>query len=121
MNFVEQIVNNIIRPQREEYNIKRLGSNEIDIISSLDGSGIRYFRDDHILRNQKGERICMSYYWSPSVEQSNCVIYLHANNGSRIEGLSYLSYLFERQQNLCTFDFSGSGNSGGEYVTLGLN
>ena len=50
-----------------------------------------------------------------------CVIYLHANNGSRVEGLHYLDYLFKCRYNVCLIDFAGSGWSEGEYVTLGCN
>jgi len=55
------------------------------------------------------------------------VIYLHSNNGSRVEGtfllnegLGYLRYLLENELNVVLFDFSGSGMSEGEFVTLGL-
>ena len=48
------------------------------------------------------------------------MIYLHANNGSRVEGLQYLDGLLHAKFNVCLFDFSGSGLSGGQYISLGL-
>ena len=48
-----------------------------------------------------------------------CVIYMHGNAGNKMEGLGYASNLAAQGINLCCFDFSGCGNSEGEYVTLG--
>jgi hypothetical protein len=39
------------------------------------------------------------------------VIYLHANNGSRVEGLHYVNFLLENKYNVCLLDFAGSGSS----------
>lgn len=36
-------------------------------------------------------------------------------------GLRYVPELMERGFHVCSFDFAGCGNSGGEYVTLGYN
>jgi len=48
-----------------------------------------------------------------------CVIYMHGNAGNKTEGLSYLDGILEEGMNFCAFDFSGCGNSEGEWVTLG--
>ena len=48
-----------------------------------------------------------------------CVIYMHGNAGNKMEGLDHASELAKRGINLCTFDFSGCGNSEGQWVTLG--
>jgi len=48
-----------------------------------------------------------------------CVIYMHGNAGNKMEGLSYAPHLLPLGINLCSFDFSGCGNSEGEWVTLG--
>jgi len=68
----------------------------------------------------KKEKIEASFY-THQYDNSKCIIYLHANNGSRIEGLDYLKKVLEREYSFCIFDFLGSGNSGGEYVTLGYH
>ena len=48
-----------------------------------------------------------------------CVIYMHGNAGNKMEGLSYAQSILPTGVNLCCFDFSGCGNSEGEWVTLG--
>jgi alpha/beta superfamily hydrolase len=52
-------------------------------------------------------------------ETMPCVIYMHGNAGNKMEGLSYANQLVPHGVNLCCFDFSGCGNSEGEWVTLG--
>ena len=49
-----------------------------------------------------------------------CVIYLHGNCSSRIEGLSAAKILLPMDMTVFCFDFSGCGNSEGEWVTLGF-
>ena len=80
---------------------------------------VRY--DGHTL-NKIRQKIVYSIYVSSASKQPDCcVIYLHANNGSRVEGLHYLESLFKAGYNVCLMDFSGSGLSEGEYVSLGMN
>ncbi len=50
-----------------------------------------------------------------------CVIYLHCNAGNRLEALPLVKYLAINKISLFCFDFSGCGNSDGEYITLGKN
>ena len=52
-------------------------------------------------------------------EKMPCIIYMHGNAGNKNEANSYVQLLNERGINLFSFDFSGCGNSDGEYVTLG--
>ena len=44
---------------------------------------------------------------------------MHGNASSKNEGLEYADLLLPEGINLFTFDFSGCGNSEGEWVTLG--
>lgn len=48
-----------------------------------------------------------------------CVIYGHCNTGSRLEAIMHLEQLALRGIGLFAMDFSGSGLSGGEYISLG--
>ena len=48
-----------------------------------------------------------------------CIIYMHGNAGNKLEGLSYCDSVLPYGINLCCFDFSGCGNSQGEFVSLG--
>ena len=49
------------------------------------------------------------------------MIYLHCNAGSRVEALPLVKNLAINKISLFCFDFSGSGISDGDYVTLGSN
>lgn len=49
-----------------------------------------------------------------------CVIYLHCNSGSRVEGLGYAEYILNYGMHYFSFDFSGSGVSDGEFISLGV-
>lgn len=47
------------------------------------------------------------------------VLYLHGNGGTKLEILNLIKFSNEFNINLCSFDFSGCGNSEGEYLTYG--
>ena len=47
------------------------------------------------------------------------VIYMHGNAGNKNEANEYVDHCIERGICLFSFDFSGCGNSQGEWVTLG--
>ena len=44
---------------------------------------------------------------------------MHGNAGNKMEGLQYAPLITGQGLNLCCFDFSGCGNSEGDWVTLG--
>jgi alpha/beta superfamily hydrolase len=48
-----------------------------------------------------------------------CVIYLHGNCSSRVEGVQAANVLLPMNITVFAFDFSGCGKSEGEWVTLG--
>ena len=55
------------------------------------------------------------------------MVYVHANNGSRMEGKYfcnighyYLKSLLQNSINVMLFDCSGSGISDGDFITLGM-
>lgn len=45
---------------------------------------------------------------------------MHGNSSSRLEGLSVLSLALTLGATLFAFDFAGSGQSDGDYVSLGV-
>lgn len=49
------------------------------------------------------------------------MVYLHCNSGSRIEALGYADYVLNNGMHYFSFDFSGSGISDGEYISLGVH
>lgn len=48
-----------------------------------------------------------------------CIVYCHSHSANRIEGIPIVHHAIP-EFNICVFDFSGCGNSEGEWVTLGL-
>lgn len=48
-----------------------------------------------------------------------CMVYMHGNAGNKNEADAYLPTLIANGICLFAFDFSGCGNSEGEWVTLG--
>lgn len=49
-----------------------------------------------------------------------CLIYGHSHSGNKLEGLFLRKYAILKDFDLCLFDFSGCGNSSGDFVSLGL-
>lgn len=46
-------------------------------------------------------------------------MYMHGNSSARVEALPQLSLALSLGATLVSFDFAGSGKSGGEHVSLG--
>jgi pimeloyl-ACP methyl ester carboxylesterase len=109
----------IIRPPRDEYLEEELGSPKFIIEKK------HYIRKDFELLNFQGYLMKVSMIEPEPRDRPTdimpCVIYLHANASSRIEGLHIRRFLLKRNINLCVFDFQGSGLSEGEYISLGYN
>lgn len=109
----------IIRPPRDDYEEEELGSPVFTIEKR------HYIRKDFELLNFQGYLIKVSMI-EPDIRERPqeimpCVIYLHANASSRIEGLHIRRFLLKRNINLCVFDFQGSGMSEGDYISLGYH
>ncbi len=114
----DQVVNAIIRPPRCEYVLRALGPPAFEFVGS------RYHRKDFTLVNKRGMRLQCSH-WEPipanrRSETLPCVIYMHGNSSGRVEALPILSLILSLGATLVTFDFSGSGHSEGEWVSLGV-
>jgi len=109
----------IIRPPRDEYLEEELGSP----IFKIDKR--KYIRKDFELLDFQGYLLKVSMIEPDPKERPQdimpCVIYLHANASSRIEGLHVRRFLLRRNINLCIFDFQGSGLSEGEFISLGYH
>ena len=108
----------IIRPPRDLYNTKDLGPEEFTLGRK------RICRTDLELLNYRGHRLrCSHFQPAPEhrvAEKLPCVVYLHGNSSSRLEALSCLPVLLKFNITLFCLDFSGSGHSDGEYVSLGF-
>ena len=80
-------------------------------------------RTDLVIMNERKLKLQCSHF-EPTPEQRilpqlPCVIYLHGNASSRYEAISLVKYLLPNNITLFCFDFSGSGHSDGEYISLG--
>ena len=113
----QQLINAIIRPPRCVYTISQLGPQEFPFCG-------RYIeRRDFVLTNPRGHKLQASW-WQPIGETRPhscipCVVYMHGNSSSRVEAVTSLSPVLSLGASMLAFDFSGSGQSEGEYVSLG--
>ena len=88
--------------------------------------GKTYKAESFNVNNAKGESLS-ALFIEPMNEEDRpggamtmpCVVYMHGNAGNKMEGVNYAEKLLPLGINLCCFDFSGCGNSQGQWVTLG--
>ncbi|KAF3457228.1 hypothetical protein FNV43_RR01885 [Rhamnella rubrinervis] len=116
---MEQLVNFIIRPPRAEYDSK---NDLLDEEFMLKGKW--YQRKDIEVKNSRGDVLKCSHYMpivSPEEKPLPCVIYCHGNSGCRADASEAAIILLPSNITVFALDFSGSGLSGGEHVTLGWN
>ncbi len=113
----QALVHAIIRPPRSKYETSQLGPVKFLFC------GKHFQRTDFELINPRGMTVKCTL-WEPVPEDRQCetipcVIYMHGNSSSRLEALSALSVVLSIGACLFAFDFAGSGQSDGEYVSLG--
>ncbi|KAL1543193.1 hypothetical protein AAHA92_20200 [Salvia divinorum] len=116
---MEQLINFIIRPPRAEYNPKNDLLDEEFLLK-----GKWYQRKDLEVKNSRGDVLLCSHYMPvvpPEGKTLPCVIYCHGNSGCRTDASEAAVILLPSNITVFTLDFSGSGLSGGEHVTLGWN
>ncbi|XP_059311909.1 uncharacterized protein LOC132063404 isoform X2 [Lycium ferocissimum] len=116
---MEQLVNFIIRPPRAEYDPK---NDLLDEEFMLKGKW--YQRKDLEVKNSRDDVLKCSHYMPlirPEGKPLPCVIYCHGNSGCRADASEAAIILLPLNITVFTLDFSGSGLSGGEHVTLGWN
>ena len=116
MENAHRAVQVIIRPPRAEYDLNKVGN--VYFMSTQPPIP----RIPISFKNRRGLNLVGSFYISGSFYEEAkhyCVIYLHGNVGSQQEGRFLVRLLAPRGISVFCFDFSGSGLSGGEHVTLG--
>ncbi|KQJ93877.1 uncharacterized protein LOC100830635 isoform X2 [Brachypodium distachyon] len=115
--MIEQFVNFVIRPPRSEYNPDQyLWETEFIL------AGRRYKRLDLELTNARGHTLKCSHYVPAFIPENTalpCVIYCHGNSGCRADANEAAVILLPSNITVFTLDFSGSGLSDGDYVSLG--
>lgn len=112
----QELVNAIIRPPRADYKEEALGP------PAFIFCGRRFTRTDFSLKTNRGLNLQCSH-WEPVERTSDripVVVYMHGNSSARVEVIPQLSYLLSLGLAVFSFDFSGSGRSDGEYVSLGF-
>ncbi|XP_068642743.1 uncharacterized protein [Aristolochia californica] len=115
--MIEQFINFVIRPPRAEYNPDQyLWEKEFSL------AGRKYQRQDLELQNASGHTLKCSHYVPSHFPENTplpCVIYCHGNSGCRADANEAAVILLPSNITLFALDFSGSGLSGGDYVSLG--
>ncbi|KAL8189442.1 hypothetical protein R6Q57_029008 [Mikania cordata] len=114
---MEQLINFIIRPPRAEYDPD---NDLLDQEFMLKGKWFQ--RKDIEIVNSRGDVLKCSHYLpivSPEEKPLPCVIYCHGNSGCRADASEAAIILLPSNITVFTLDFSGSGLSGGEHVSLG--
>ena len=107
----------ILRPHRDVYDSQDLGPKLFVHNSKL------FRRSDIILKNSRGLMLQCSYFEPIHrlIAKLPVVVYCHGNCGSRLDALEIVEFCLPKDICCFIFDFSGSGLSEGEYVTLGYN
>lgn len=113
--FIDRHVRMVIRPPRHRYQIADLGPSVFNLGRHA------YERKDVELENHRGQKLLCSHFQPHecSEESRPCVIYLHGNAASRVEAVGIKHHLLKRGLSVFCLDFSGSGMSEGEYISLG--
>ncbi|XP_043815148.1 uncharacterized protein LOC110621053 isoform X4 [Manihot esculenta] len=115
--MIDQFINFVIRPPRADYNPDQyLWEKDFTL------AGRAYKRQDLELTNARGHTLqCSHYVPSPFPEDTPlpCVIYCHGNSGCRADANEAAVILLPSNITVFALDFSGSGLSDGEYVSLG--
>ncbi|CAM0946292.1 unnamed protein product [Alopecurus aequalis] len=115
--MIEQFVSFVIRPPRSDYNPDQyLWETEFML------AGRKYKRLDLELTNGRGHTLKCSHYIPAFIPENTalpCVIYCHGNSGCRADANEAAVILLPSNITVFTLDFSGSGLSDGEYVSLG--
>lgn len=105
----------IIRPPRSQYTVRQLGPAHFRIGRAT------FKRHDVQLDSARGHKLECSHFRPADDSKWPCVIYCHGNCSSRLECLDALQPLLEVGISVFTLDFSGSGLSEGEYISLGFH
>lgn len=117
-SYYDSLCNMIIRPRRDSYSPECLGPRYILLQRAED---FKVVHSSIRLKNSRGLTLQCSFYepFKSTQKASPCIVFLHGNSSSRVEALPLLDFILPQNFSLFCFDFSGSGKSEGEYVTLG--
>ncbi|CAD8119916.1 unnamed protein product [Paramecium sonneborni] len=111
----EKLWKPIVRPPRHNYRLKDMGNENFMVSDTVTK------RLDFEIQNCRGLILQCSLFEAIRMQDKPhpCMIYLHGNSSSRVEALTILEYLLPNNISVCGIDLSGSGQSQGEYISLG--
>lgn len=113
---VERAVNAVIRPPRKKYDPTTIP------LCLKENNSNTYIRLPLGFVNKKKFQLTGSCYYNSNMNPKTggpCVIYLHGNASSQLEGQFLVSNLCKYGIFVYCFDFAGCGCSEGKYVSLG--
>lgn len=119
-NMYNDSINMIIRPPKLKYNPydleKTLKSKNNNNISNL---------NTYRIKNNRNQEIQTFIYMPEKFEFKNkkksALVYLHSNGSNSIEGIFLSKLCCYFGIGLILFDFTGCGNSEGDFITFGYN
>jgi pimeloyl-ACP methyl ester carboxylesterase len=115
----ELLWKSIIRPPREKYRTRDLGPTQFFM------EGFNYIRTDFSVISSTGCKMRCSHFEPVEEEREHetlpCVIFVHGNSSSRIEGLVLVPLILPVRATVVCLDWAGCGKSEGEFITLGWN
>lgn len=109
----------LIRPARVSYGEEDLGPKFVVLMEDKFA-----FRLDFEIKNAFEETLRLSVYLpcdqsEKPLPMKGAIVYCHTHSGCRVEGLQLLAHVLKADCALVLFDFSASGHSTGDFVTLG--
>jgi alpha-beta hydrolase superfamily lysophospholipase len=112
---MQGVANMLIRPKRAVYSSLELGARRFSIRNR------RYVRKDIHILNDRNQRLRCSHYMPEETYTVRipCIIICHGNCGNRLDAIDIVEMLLPHDISVLSLDFSGSGLSEGEYVSLG--
>lgn len=118
----DQLVDCICRPPRDIYRTYDLIGGEPGLFML---KGMEAYRKDFELHNKDGLVMKCSHFIPTGVQGVGgllpCVVYCHCNSGSRRDAEEAVYALIPMGVSVFCFDFTGSGLSEGQWVTLGAH
>jgi pimeloyl-ACP methyl ester carboxylesterase len=112
--LIQTGINAIIRPPRRDYSADSFSA-------SPDGGA--HLRHALTSVNERGQKLIGSIYVGSAYRLGAdlpCVVYMHGNASSQLEGQFLVPNLCPHGIAVCLFDFAGCGHSDGDYVSLGF-
>ena len=118
MELVRKAIDAVIRPPRINYDYTEM---PIFLDTGEEDSQV-FLRHPLVIENGRKQKIVASLYHSAKIHPMNggpCVIYLHGNASSQLEGQFLVPNFCPYSCFVFCFDFIGCGSSDGDYISLG--